>query len=321
MIYFEYFAAAAIVVILSIKASDYIDLLEKNTNLSGAFLGGIMLSAVTSLPELFTSISATLLLDRPGLCMGNILGSDLFNLAALALFILLFFKGFAKGKVSKSYCYVTIFVLLIYGLIALTYLGVLQFRLLHISGTSLLIALIYGLGAKYLAVADDTATDEEVLEFQAGSTTSLSVKQIGFRFFLAAVGIIAFSIILTYLTDEISVKLNLGQGLAGAIFLGVATSLPEVTSTIALFRMKNYNIAVGNIIGSNLFNFIILVVADILSAGSGVYAAFDHEIQNLLIFGAVAAALFWILLRIRNKTIQLLCSLGMVGCYLAFLLV
>ena len=101
MIYLEYLAAAVIVVILSIKASDYIDLLDKNTKLSGAFLGGIMLSAVTSLPELFTSISATVLLDRPGLCMGNILGSDLFNLGALAFFILLFSKGFAKGKVSK----------------------------------------------------------------------------------------------------------------------------------------------------------------------------------------------------------------------------
>ena len=53
MIYLEYVIAAAIVVVLSMKASDYIDLLDKNTRLSGAFLGGIMLSAVTSLPELF----------------------------------------------------------------------------------------------------------------------------------------------------------------------------------------------------------------------------------------------------------------------------
>ena len=55
MIYLEYLVVAAFVVILSIKASNYIDLLDKNTELSGAFLGGIMLSAVTSLPELFKS--------------------------------------------------------------------------------------------------------------------------------------------------------------------------------------------------------------------------------------------------------------------------
>ena len=90
MIYLEYLVVAAFVVILSIKASNYIDLLDKNTELSGAFLGGIMLSAVTSLPELFTSISATVLLNRPGLCMGNILGSDLFNLVAISGFLNLY---------------------------------------------------------------------------------------------------------------------------------------------------------------------------------------------------------------------------------------
>ena len=116
MVYVAYFLSAAIVVFFSIKASDYIDLLDRNTKLSGAFLGGIMLSAVTSLPELFTSISATVLLDRPGLCMGNILGSDLFNVAALSAVILLWFKGFSKGRVSKSYRHVTILVLVIYGL-------------------------------------------------------------------------------------------------------------------------------------------------------------------------------------------------------------
>ena len=51
MIYVLYVIVAAGVVWLSIKASQYVDMLEKTTNLSGAFIGGILLSAVTSLPE------------------------------------------------------------------------------------------------------------------------------------------------------------------------------------------------------------------------------------------------------------------------------
>ena len=264
MIYLEYLVVAAFVVILSIKASNYIDLLDKNTELSGAFLGGIMLSAVTSLPELFTSISATVLLNRPGLCMGNILGSDLFNLVAISVIILFYFKGFSKGRVSKSYRNVAFLVFLIYIFIALNFMDIVNVRILNLSITSVLILLVYILGAKYLAVANDVDTDEDALDYHASMSTKLSIKQIGFRFFLASVGIIAFSIMLTYLTDQISVKLNLGQGLAGALFLGIATSLPELASTITLFKMRNYNIAVGNIVGSNLFNFIILSVADVL---------------------------------------------------------
>ncbi len=321
MIYAEYLLTAAIVVFFSIKASDYIDLLDRNTKLSGAFLGGIMLSAVTSLPELFTSISATVLLDRPGLCMGNILGSDLFNVAALSSAVLIWFKGFSKGRVSKSYRHVTILVLAIYLMIGLDFLNILNLRVLHLSITSVLIFLLYALGAKYLAVANDVDADEDALGYHATKSTSLSVKQIGFRFFLVSIGIIVFSVIMTYLTDEISVRLGIGQGFAGALFLGIATSLPELSSTVALFRMKNYNIAVGNIVGSNLFNFIILTVADLLSMSGGIYADPDAQVRNLLLLGGAAMALFWILLRFRNKTTQLVCSLGIVACYIVFLLI
>ena len=97
MIYLEYLLAASIVVILSIKASKYVDLLDKNTMLSGgvswrdsAFCGDIA-------SGVFTSISATIMLDRPGMCMGNILGGNLFNLAELA-FLPLFFQNIFKGK-------------------------------------------------------------------------------------------------------------------------------------------------------------------------------------------------------------------------------
>lgn len=320
MVYVAYFLSAAIVVFFSIKASDYIDLLDRNTKLSGAFLGGIMLSAVTSLPELFTSISATVLLDRPGLCMGNILGSDLFNVTALSAVILLWFKGFSKGRVSKSYRHVTILVLAIYGLIGLNFLHILNLRVLNLSVTSVLIFLVYVLGAKYLAVANDVDADEDALGYQATKSTKLSVKQIAFRFTVVSIGIIVFSIVMTYQTDHIAERLGIGQGFAGALFLGIATSLPELSSTIALFKMKNYNIAVGNIVGSNLFNFIILTVADLLSMSSGVYADPDAQVVSLLVLGAAAMACFWIMLRFKNRTTQAVCSLGTIGCYIAFLI-
>ena len=113
MIYGIYGAVAAVVVLLSVKASEYVDLLDKKTKLSGAFIGGVMLSAVTSLPELFTSLSATVFLDKPGLCIGNILGSDLFNVAALSVIILLFSRRFSKAKVARSHVFVNLYVCMI----------------------------------------------------------------------------------------------------------------------------------------------------------------------------------------------------------------
>ncbi|MDO5488080.1 MAG: hypothetical protein Q4F42_06325, partial [Rikenellaceae bacterium] len=71
MLYITYLITAAAVVWFSILASRYIDMIDRSTRISGAFLGGVLLSAITSLPELFTSISATVLIDNPSLCIGN----------------------------------------------------------------------------------------------------------------------------------------------------------------------------------------------------------------------------------------------------------
>ena len=80
MLYLEYIVLAALVVFLSVRLSYYVDCLDKKTNLSGAFIGGVMLAAVTSLPELFTSLTAVLALDQPDLVQGNVLGSNIFNI-------------------------------------------------------------------------------------------------------------------------------------------------------------------------------------------------------------------------------------------------
>lgn len=319
VLYLEYLFTSLMVVLLSIKASDYVDLLDKKSNLSGAFLGGIMLSAVTSLPELFTSISSTLLVKKPDLCLGNILGSDLFNMAALAVVALVFFKKYKKGKISSSYRRVAAAVVVIYVAIALNFAGILKFEILTVSVTTLIIIVMYIIGAKFLAMASDNEADEEELNIQASKDSPLTIKQIGIRFAIVSIGIIAFSIIVTFLTDQIAVRLNLGAGFAGALFLGVATSLPELTSTITLFKMKNFNIAVGNIVGSNLFNFIILALVDIISLKENVVSTPDAQVMNLMICGIIAAPLLLISIKIKNNAVRIGCYVAIALSYVAFL--
>ena len=58
-----YFLSAAALVYFSMKCADYVDLLDKKTNMSGAFIGGVILAAITSLPELVTSITAITVVD------------------------------------------------------------------------------------------------------------------------------------------------------------------------------------------------------------------------------------------------------------------
>lgn len=316
MIYLLYALVAAGVVGLSVKASDYIDLLDKKTSLSGAFLGGIMLSAVTSLPELFTSISATMLIHEPDMCLGNILGSDLFNLAALAACILIFARSFRGAKLSHSHQVVNILVLCCYGVMILNWLGILHLEIFSINITSVIIVLLYILSIRFLSADNGAAEAEEEQE-----SSPLTVQQIVFRFVAVSVGIIVLSIVLTYTTDGIAERLHLGEGLAGALFLGVATSLPELSSTVALFRMKNFDIAFGNIVGSNIFNFIIMAVVDILYIRGTVYDFSDPQTVTLLLCGTVALAFMALLMRSRNRLSRFACPAAIVLCYATFLMV
>lgn len=161
MIYVIYLILAAIVVLLSNKAASYVDMLEKRTRLSGAFLGGVMLSAVTSLPELFTSLSSTILLHKPGMCIGNILGSDIFNLAVLALLMLFYYRSFGSARVSSSHTRVALFVCLIYIALGLNMLHILDFEFITISMTSVIIMMLYIFGVKQMS-SDNTDTLTQV---------------------------------------------------------------------------------------------------------------------------------------------------------------
>ena len=323
MLYILYLVTVTAVVWFSILASRYIDMIDRSTRLSGAFLGGVLLSAITSLPELFTSISATILIDNPSLCIGNILGSNLFNFGMLALVILCFIKGFSATRLSPSHRYVMMFLMLMYVAVVLNWkvmgdgniiFGASDNPWLFISVTTLIIIALYGLSVRYLASDNGECGDDECEEVK------LSLRTIVVRFVLASLGIIVASVILTYITDDIATELNLGSGLAGALFLGVATSLPEVTSTISLFRMRNFDIAFGNIAGSNVFNYFVLAIADILYSGGSVYHFGDEKVINLTIFGMLSSMLIYLLIRSHRIWVKVITGIATIACYFAFLM-
>lgn len=262
-----YAVVSALVVFLSVKLSTFVDLLDKRTNVSGAFLGGILLAAVTSLPEMFTSITATLFVKSNEFVIGNILGSNLFNMALFVIIYGVCFKKVIDAKVNKCH----VFSLLVSGLMYITVI-VASFvfdkngwLLGWFNPLSILILVLYVFSI-LKTPAEESSDEEEKEEVD----TRLSIKQIIILFALFSVLLIGASIGMTYCVDWITIEFTgLGDTFAGALFLGVATSLPELTATITLCRKRNFNAAIGDIVGSSVFNFFILFVADLLSFGIG----------------------------------------------------
>lgn len=320
-----YFIVAAIVVFLSIKLADYVDLLDKKTKISGAFLGGILLAAVTSLPELFTSLTATVMLSNNKLVVGNILGSDIFNITLFVIIYLFFFKKLASSKVSKTHLWSMLFIGLMYVSITIAAF-VFDFNKILLgwfNPISILITAIYVFSIIKTPKFEESEKEET-------TDSKLSVKQIVILFIICSILLIGASIGVTYLTDWVVTNFNLGATFGGALFLGVATSLPEMTATITLSKKKNFNAAYGNILGSCVFNFIILVLADLLSFNckTSIYNL-DNSSFFLLVFGVVSLVIFLISLLFQyskkfkytkfNYALYIGFSVLLIGSYVAYL--
>lgn len=297
MIYLVYIILAISVIACSIKAAEYVDLIDKKTNISGAFIGGVMLAAVTSLPELFTSFSAALILGNSELVLGNILGSNIFNLAILAIVSILFVNGFIKDKISKKHFIICLFIILINAILFSPVFFGKNIEFFNIDLVSIVILIAYFLSLRFMA-KDDTKTEDE------NDDSNLTIKQITVRFILVSVTLVIVSILITYVTDIISDKLNLSSSLSGALFLGIATSLPEVTSVIALSKKGRFNLGIGSIIGSNMFNLFIICITDILYIGNSLYYTSHGQSKLLLIFGFLATISTFIILLFKNLDIK-----------------
>lgn len=324
----SYLAVAFMVVFFSIKLSTYVDLLDKKTKLSGALLGGILLAATTSLPELFTALTATLLVNNNDLVLGDILGSNLFNVILFSIIYLFFFTKMAKAKVHKSHFVSIIMIGLLY--ITVTSAGFIfnfyNLLLGWFNPLSILILIIYGIIVWKTPKEEDS--NEEVTDEKE---SKLTVKQIVILFLIFSMALIGASIGITYLADWVIKTYRLGSTFGGALFLGVATSLPELTATINLSRRGNINAAYGNILGSNTFNFIILALADLLSFNcpTRLYQ-FDQSAFLLVVFGVCSTLMLGLTLFVKiykkkqdekfNRFLFTTAGIIFIANYLAFLI-
>lgn len=270
---------AGLTVFLSFRLSYYADLLNKTTNISGVFIGGILLAGITSLPELVTCLSS-IFLNNPYLAIGDILGSNFFNIAMMCFFDILFIKTMFYNYTKNRYYLIYVLLILNYLIMYLFMGGTFNLEIFNIGLPSFIIIITY---IFYLKNAKEEETKKEV------KTTK---EHVLLKFFLVGLFMVIVSILLTLVVNLIAGKNpNVASSFIGAILLGITTSMPEVITFIALVKMKSFDLALSDIIGSNLFNLLILAIGDIFLKNKEIYYFVDKESMFLLIFGFILTIL------------------------------
>ena len=213
-------------------------------------------------------------------------------------------RRYQRATLSKSHGKTLCFGLVMYVLVfaAIMMPQEVGFSFFRVNLMSILILLVYAVNVKFMGNDDSGDSEEQVY-------ISLSVKQIAVRFICYSIGLVTVSILLTTVTDQLAV--------AGAIFLGVATSLPELSASVNLVRIGNFNASFGNIVGSNLFNFIILCFADVLFTRGSIYVN-EVQVMNLLGFGAFSMLCALVIIYgKKNRALVLLASVAILASYVA----
>jgi cation:H+ antiporter len=276
MLYLQFTIACVLVILSGIMLTRYGDDLEDAAGLSAGFIGVFLLGAATSLPEFVASFSAIYIVGSPQLSLGNVFGSNMFNLAILGILDLFFLKEILYKKAEYASCIKSMAIGTVMTSLAIAgiYLNSGAYTLqaafddstpmLCFNIFTLLIFLTYIFTLKYSTTEDEKESDGTEAEPDPNYRKK-SAATTWAKFLACVVAVVVTGVWLTNLADKIAVVTGLGRTFVGSIFLAAATSLPEATVCLTALRMKSYNLIFGNVFGSNTFNLLILSLTDLLT--------------------------------------------------------
>lgn len=298
--------------------------LGKTVGLSSLIVGLTVVAFATSAPELAVSTGAALS-GSPGLAMGTVVGSNIVNI----LFVLGLTAVFGALMVSRQLIRADIPVMI--GLSILALLLAIDGRISTLDGVALLVLLLLYLVAilTYARRQQAEGKDPEIVvegvdDDDAGSRLMQTLRATKRRsvitdvvFVVVGVGLLVGGAqMLVAGATEIATALGISELIVGLTIVAIGTSLPELaTSVIAALRGER-DMAVGNLVGSNIFNIgaVLGVTAVVSPAGIGVDRAaivFDMPVM-------VAAALVLLPLAFTGQLIARWEGFLLVGLYVAY---
>jgi cation:H+ antiporter len=264
MIWIQFLATALVIVFAGVRLARYGDVLGEKTGLGRSWIGVVLLAATTSLPELFTGFGATALAALPDIAVGDVLGSCMFN-----LLILSFMDAVQPEPLStrahQGHALSVGFGLVLIGVAGLGLVGGIRFPAFGWVGlyTPALIAL-YFVSMRVIFTHERHRRAREAQEVaEELQYADIPLRVAALHYGIAAVAVVGAALWLPRLGAELARQTGLGEAFVGSLFIAITTSLPEIAVSLAAVRLGAIDLGIGNVLGSNLFNLLILGLDDV----------------------------------------------------------
>ncbi len=309
MLLVRFFLAAAIVVAAGTVLARSGDVIAARTKLGGAWVGSVFLALATSLPEIVTDISAVRM-GAIDLAVGDLFGSSMANMLILALVSLAptgidLFRRAALDHVL--YAALAIVMTLLAAIAMLTRTSA---TLAGVGVGSLVLLVTYAVTSsvafRHSAVAQEAG---EIIESSGGEettnglvTTAMSLRRAVWSFLGAAAVIVIVAPQFAAAAEGIAVQTGVGRTFVGTWLVGLSTSLPELVTSMAAIRLRAFDLAVGNLFGSNAMNMTLFALLDAVHDGPPVLAIADpaHVMSALVAVVLMTVALGTLVLRSKR---------------------
>ena len=236
--------------------------LAYNLNVSPLIIGLTIVSLGTSAPEILVSAVASLQ-GNGGLAIGNALGSNIINIALILGVTALIVPLKVHSSIVRREMPVLIGVMLL-GLMLLLDGRLGQFDgIVLLSGMALMLLWMTRIGIK-----EKSSHDPISEEFADEVPTNLSMPRAGFWIVVGGLCLLGSSKLLVWGAVAIAHAMGVSDLIIGLTIVAMGTSLPELAASVMSALKNEHDIAIGNIIGSNIFNLLaVLGLQGLLNPG------------------------------------------------------
>lgn len=306
LLWLEFILCSGVIVYCGTNLSRYGDVIAEKTGLGRAWIGLILMSGVTSLPELITGISSVAFAHAPDIAAGDVMGSCVFNLSLIALMDILHGPQPIFSRAEHSHNLSAGFGVILIGTATISIVAAAGLpSFVHVSIATPLIIGLYALSMRsvFLFQRRQAAphVGEIAIELQYGN---VATKDAVIKYSMNALIIIGAATWLPFIGDKLAVTTGLGRSFVGSILIALTTSLPELAVSIAALRIGAADMAIANLLGSNLFNMVILAIDDLAYTGGPLLSAVspNHAITGtiaIIMTGIVVVSLMY---RLEKKT-------------------
>lgn len=276
--------------------------IAKKLGIPQLIIGLTIVAMGTSMPEAAVSITAAIN-KNAGITIGNVVGSNILNiLIILGITAVITNVAIQKSTLLYEIPFMTVIT------IVLLIFGITGSEVTFIEGVIFWILFLIYLG--YLFVMAKKGNDQEEAEAKDNPVWKCMLLMV-----IGGILVVKGSDFAVSGATEIARYFGMSERFIGLTIVALGTSLPELVTSVTAARRGNTGIAIGNIVGSNIFNILFVIGTTALICT----VSFESKFIIDTVIAVLCGAILWIG-TFRHKELRKPCGVVMLLCYVAYFL-